>query len=62
MPLLDHITLLPADLANIMEKLQQLHHNGPIKIIDTNGSLTIRDHNESFLTEVKREEVVNEDY
>jgi hypothetical protein len=56
MPLLDRLTLLPADLVNIIESLRQLKHTGPIIIIDTNGSLTIRDINDGFLTEVKRAE------
>lgn len=55
MPLLDQITLLPQDLKNIQESLQQLQYNAPFKIIDTNGSITIRDLNECFLTEIKRE-------
>lgn len=57
MPLLDSIILLPTDLANILDRLRQLKHNGPVKIIDTHGSLTIRDENESFLTDVKRGEM-----
>lgn len=61
MPLHNSITVLPTDLENILHSLRQLKHNAPIKIIDTQTTLTIRDIDEGFLTEVKREEEATPD-
>ena len=56
MALLDNITLHPIDLVNILAVLKQIGHNAQVKIIDTNGSITIRDTGEQFLGEVKKED------
>ena len=56
MPALDQITLSPQDLLNIVDELKNMHHNAPVVIIDTLGSLTIRDTSQQFLTEIKRED------
>jgi len=56
MALLDHITVHPRDLVNVLESIQQTGYNGQIKMIDTNGSITVRDCSDHFLTEVKKYE------
>lgn len=56
MPALDQITIQPKDMINILDKLQQLKYDGPIRIIDTLQSYTIRDISEGFLTEVKKDD------
>lgn len=56
MPLLDNITLMPGDLDNILELLRQKKHQGPIKIIDTHGTITVRDGDEQYLGDVVRAE------
>lgn len=57
MPALDQITVQPQDLLNIIDSVQSVGYNGPIKIIDTIQSYTIRDTSEGFLTEVQKEDM-----
>lgn len=56
MALLDKITVHPRDLVNVLESVQQTGYTGHIKLIDTNGSITVRDSSDLFLTEVKKHE------
>lgn len=62
MPALDHIQLHPADLQQLCEALRQLRHNATVEIFDTCGTITVRDANGMFLTEIKRfQEEIAED-
>lgn len=55
MPLLDQITLSPADLKNIEDFLTKKGHSGSFKVIDTNGTLTIRDTDEQSIGTIARD-------
>ncbi len=57
MPLLPEITIHPADLQEILNQLAAKHHTGPVIIIDCKWSCTIRDTNNSFITEVKKSQL-----
>lgn len=58
MPLLDKIIVMPNDLVNILERINQVQHCGPFEIIDTNGTFTIRDINGQSLGDIKKVEPV----
>jgi hypothetical protein len=60
MPALDNITVSLEDLQEIMDRVRDTRHTGPIKIIDTINSYTVRDTNEMFIVDVMKRPVYEE--
>jgi len=56
MPRLDQIIITPTQLHDILQALNHKKHSGPIIIIDAKFTFTIRDIDNQFITEVKKEE------
>lgn len=54
MPLLDSIILFPQDLNNILQILKAKKHTGPVELVDTNGTITVRDIDKCFIANVER--------